>query len=149
MPVLLVRRVWKGTVLFAGAVVASGLIAIALDALPVASASAPEDGPALDALPQSIDLFATWNTQGLFGAPASLEVFGPNSCAANGDPFSPTNSWRNESMPAGNPFYNMIDPPGIHTFRIAIPPDYSYNLLRVELFDAQTGNLNPSGAVPN
>jgi hypothetical protein len=56
-----------------------------------------------------------------------LSVFGPNICTAYGDPFSP---------------WNSIWAPGSYTYhyRILIPPSYSSDILRVELFDPDSIN---------
>jgi uncharacterized repeat protein (TIGR01451 family) len=61
-------------------------------------------------------------------------VFGPKACTSSGDPVSPTTA---------NPWYN--DLMGTYHYRIQIPADYPYDIVRVELFDPdsinqQTGN---------
>lgn len=59
-------------------------------------------------------------------------VFGPSGCTSLGDPYSPFNS---VFRPTGYP-------PGPYTYhyRILIPPDYSDDVLRVELFDPDSSN---------
>jgi hypothetical protein len=78
--------------------------------------------------PMLTDLIASPNSQGLITS-TSLELFGPDLCVDYGDPYTPTTS----------PWYSELN--GVYTYRIAIPPSYPYNLVRVELFDPQTGNV--------
>src|SRR5687768_5885443 len=50
-------------------------------------------------------------------------VFGPDSCTAAGDPVSPGPGW--------NPWWD--EQLGSYHYRIQIPADYPYDLVRVEL----------------
>lgn len=60
-------------------------------------------------------------------------LFGPQICTAYGDAFSP---W-------ASPYE-----PNVYTFeyRIAVPPDYAHNILRVELFDPDSINSSENEA---
>ncbi|MEZ4644736.1 MAG: hypothetical protein R3E31_18725 [Chloroflexota bacterium] len=72
------------------------------------------------------DILAGRHSNGLLNT-QNLAVFGPLSCTRMGDPFSPDASpWA----------------PGLYTyrFRILIPPDYPYDVVRVELFDPDSIN---------
>ncbi|WP_420630385.1 pilus assembly protein TadG-related protein [Candidatus Leptofilum sp.] len=56
-------------------------------------------------------------------------VFGPDSCVHMGDPYSP--------------FSSPFEPgPYTYTYRIYIPPDYSHDIVRVELFDPDSINTD-------
>lgn len=60
-------------------------------------------------------------------ATSHLGIFGPDSCTYLGDPYSPLNStW------ASGPF--------TYTYRINIPPNYTHDVVRVELFDPDSIN---------
>ncbi|GIK58995.1 MAG: hypothetical protein HND44_16140 [Chloroflexi bacterium] len=108
----------------------------------VDTAVAPNNDP----IPQGAELIANWYNQGdqfmRKGAGIisyyNLAVFGQNTCTAFGDPYSPLNSpWA----------------PGTYTYtyhyRIRIPADYKQRagtaVLRVELFDPDSINVNASG----
>lgn len=61
-------------------------------------------------------------------------IFGPNSCSHMGDPFSPiVTTW----TPAPG-----MPGPYTYTYRIYIPPNYSHDVVRVELFDPDSINTN-------
>jgi len=75
-------------------------------------------------------------------------VFGPQCATALGDPFSPISSTFRPLGYYTNPQYS----PDYFTYRyrIDIPADYSYNVVRVELFDpdsynASQGNVDQEG----
>lgn len=75
--------------------------------------------------PQSI--FTQNNNQGIINN-ETLFVFGPNICTSYGDPYSPGTS----------PYTTQH--PHTYNFSIVIPPDYSDDVLRVELFDPDSFN---------
>jgi hypothetical protein len=61
---------------------------------------------------------------------SNQSIFGPQLCSDYGDPITPTNSqWHND-----------VDPPGVYTYRIAIPSSYPYDRVRVEILDPDTYN---------
>lgn len=65
-------------------------------------------------------------------------VFGPLICTSNGDPYSPFNSpFRPPGYPAG---------PYTYRYRILVPANYPDNILRVELFDADSWNSDTNSA---
>jgi hypothetical protein len=57
-------------------------------------------------------------------------VFGPDACTAAGDPVSPAPDW--------NPWWDERE--GVYQYRIEIPADYPYDVVRVELFDPDSIN---------
>jgi hypothetical protein len=73
------------------------------------------------------DIYANRQVEYGFINTANQSVFGPNICTRFGDPFSPLNS----------EFYQ-----GEYTwqYRIYIPPDYSHDVVRVEIFDPDSIN---------
>ncbi len=87
-------------------------------------------------LPHGRDLYTSRNQASGILATSSAALFGPDICTAYGDPYSPLNSeWQ----------------PGFYTYhyRIRIPADYEQragtSVLRVELFDPDSINVNASG----
>lgn len=79
-------------------------------------------------LPEPGGIYLNRRTDGIENA-FNQAIFGPKSCTAYGDPFSPINSYWE---------------PGIYTYkyRILIPPEYQSNIVRVELFDPDSINSN-------
>ena len=73
------------------------------------------------------DIYANRQVEYGFINTANQGVFGPNICTRFGDPFSPlVSDWW----------------PGYYTwqYRIYIPPDYSHDVVRVEIFDPDSIN---------
>lgn len=73
------------------------------------------------------DVYASRRIEDGVVATSNQAVFGPNICVNYGDPYSPWNSpWK----------------PGSYTYeyRIYIPPDYPSDIVRVEIFDADSHN---------
>jgi hypothetical protein len=86
----------------------------------------PSGSQSIAPLPEFGGLYTNRRTDGVLNA-FNQSVFGPKSCTSFGDPYSPLNS---------------IWAPGYYTYkyRILIPPDYSANVVRVELFDPDSIN---------
>ncbi|MBK9055303.1 MAG: hypothetical protein IPL78_31715 [Chloroflexi bacterium] len=68
-------------------------------------------------------------------------VFGPQCVTGNGDPFSPVNSVFRPPNYYTNPQYSSDY--YSYRYRIDIPADYSYDVVRVELFDPDSYNHSP------
>ncbi len=68
-------------------------------------------------------------------------VFGPQCLTGNGDPFSPVNSTFRPPGYYTNPQYSTDY--FTYRYRIDIPADYSFNVVRVELFDPDSYNAFP------
>lgn len=68
-------------------------------------------------------------------------VFGPQCVTGNGDPFSPINSVHRPPGYYTNPQYSTDY--FTYRYRIDIPADYSFNVVRVELFDPDSYNHSP------
>lgn len=77
-----------------------------------------------------MDIYTNSMSQGGVLRDTNLAILGPDNCASNGDPISPTNST----------WHDLVNPAGTYTFRIIIPPDYPYDSVRVELFDPDSYN---------
>jgi hypothetical protein len=77
-------------------------------------------------LPELGGIYTNRRTDGVVNA-FNQAIFGPKSCTAYGDPYSPLNS---------------VWSPGTYTYqyRILIPPDYPSDVVRVELFDPDSIN---------
>jgi hypothetical protein len=77
-------------------------------------------------LPEPRGIYINRRTDGVENA-YNQAIFGPKSCTAFGDPYSPLNS---------------IWAPGSYTYkyRIFIPPTYSSDIVRIELFDPDSIN---------
>jgi hypothetical protein len=73
------------------------------------------------------DIYANRQVEYGFINTANQSVFGPNICTSFGDPFSPWNS-------------EFYDGPYTWQYRIYIPPDYSHDVVRVEIFDPDSIN---------
>ncbi len=73
------------------------------------------------------DIYASRRVDNGVVSTSNQSVFGPNICVNYGDPYSPISS----------PYF-----PGPYTYnyRILIPPDYSHDIVRVELFDPDSIN---------
>jgi len=95
-----------------------------------------------DPIPEGADLITNWysqDTQSFRQGQGILSyynptVFGQNICTTFGDPYSPLNSpWE----------------PGPYTYhyRIRIPADYAYDVVRVELFDPDSINADNPGTL--
>jgi len=63
-------------------------------------------------------------------------IYGPNGCIALGDPYSPADS----------PY---TSPPHVYTYLIRIPQNYPSNIVRVELFDPDSINVNQNTFIIN
>jgi hypothetical protein len=75
---------------------------------------------------------------------ASQFVIGPQGCTEQGDPVSPTKS--TPGLP--NPEYHLYN--GTHHYNIQVTSAYTQSqILRVELFDADSHNLQTSNSDPN
>lgn len=68
-------------------------------------------------------------------------VFGPQCITASGDPFSPISSTLRPPGYYTNPQYSSDF--YTYRYRIDVPADYAYDVVRVELFDPDTYNHSP------
>ena len=86
-----------------------------------------------------VDIFASRGAgEGIVGS-SNNAIFGPEICRAFGDPFSPTHTAPN----VPNDLWPILE--GTYRYRILIPNDYPYDVVRVELFDPDSinrGNVN-------
>lgn len=84
----------------------------------------PTDGPWPDPVPGG--LYTSRRSDGVISL-INMSIFGPHICTSFGDPYSPLNS---------------VWAPGYYTYtyRIRIPADYPYDIVRIELFDPDSLN---------
>lgn len=104
-----------------------GLVSLLSAATPTQQIAAPSSiSQSIVPLPELGGIYTNRRTDGVMNA-FNQAVFGPKSCTAYGDPYSPLNS---------------IWAPGYYTYqyRILIPPDYPSDIVRVELFDPDSIN---------
>ncbi len=78
-----------------------------------------------------VDIYASRRVEDGALSTSNQSVFGPGICTGYGDPVSPG--------PGHNPQWGVMQ--GIYHYRIAIPPNYPSNILRVELFDPDSMNV--------
>ena len=116
------------TVLFVFLVVTATIFGMTLTVQAEASFDGG-DGISTDAEPVPFELNLFINrtmTESILNTSNQM-VFGPQSCIAYGDPFSPLNSpWEPDLY--------------TYTYRILVPGEYAHNTLRVEIFDPDSIN---------
>ncbi|MBE2223701.1 MAG: hypothetical protein IAF02_19330 [Anaerolineae bacterium] len=101
------------------------LMSVTAESLPeTSSVNIPTQGSF--PLPEPRGIYINRRTDGLENA-FNQAIFGPKSCTAFGDPYSPLNS----SWARGSYTYK---------YRILIPPTYSSDIVRIELFDPDSIN---------
>ncbi len=82
------------------------------------------------------DIYASRRVEDGVLSTSNQGIFGPASCTHMGDPFSPIiSAWE--------------PGPYTYTYRIYIPPNYSHNVVRVELFDPDSINTALNTATIN
>lgn len=85
------------------------------------------------------DLYASRRVEDGALSTSNQAVFGPSACSSQGDPFSPLVPTWPDAIRLNN---------GTYRYRILIPGDYPYDIVRVELFDPDSYNsANNSAAV--
>ncbi len=78
------------------------------------------------------DLLLRYSTSRSVLNTSTQAVFGPFSCTSNGDPWSPlVYTWPGSDNVEHNPTYH---------YRVRVPADYPFDIVRVELFDPDSMN---------
>ncbi|MCI0576035.1 MAG: hypothetical protein L0332_02780 [Chloroflexi bacterium] len=118
--------------LLAGVVGAAAFFLFFLTTVTASTLPAPAEGRTSLVITGTVpaDLYAG----NAYGQPlvnvTNQSVFGPDACTAAGDPVSPGPGW--------NPWWSELE--GTYHYRIVIPADYPYDVVRVELFDPDSTN---------
>ncbi len=101
-----------------------------------AAPPAPQEATPIDPIFPAVGVITSRTMENGRIATSNQAILGPDSCTHMGDPFSPiNNTW------APGPY--------TYTYRIYIPPNYSHDVVRVELFDPDSINTDLNTATIN
>jgi hypothetical protein len=94
-----------------------------------AAPPAPQEATPIDPIFPAVGVITSRTMENGRIATSNQAILGPDSCTHMGDPFSPINS-------------TWAPGPYTYTYRIYIPPTYSHDVVRVELFDPDSINTD-------
>jgi hypothetical protein len=88
-------------------------------------------------LPEAL-LYASSGVETGLVSTSNQSIFGPDLCTAYGDPYTPPSGI--DSPNRGNPTSWYGDLNGIYHFKIKVPKNYPYDVVRVEIYDPDSYN---------
>jgi hypothetical protein len=84
-------------------------------------------------LPEAL-LYASSGVETGLVSTSNQSIFGPDLCTSYGDPYTPTR----RSVGVANPWYGDLN--GVYHFKIKVPANYPYDVVRVEIYDPDSYN---------